>query len=138
MRPDCEELPSTIMTPNIEGKNYIMPDDPLQHPDGTIEFIDAKRTPSAIREKDTDIYPLKVDKVTFWCLFGNPGCFEDNPALSIEISDQLIDQLEAQKTSANEEAINQLILQITLLQQGINFTKQRSLMHFFEDAEEDS
>ncbi|MFX0062892.1 MAG: hypothetical protein ACFFC7_11990 [Candidatus Hermodarchaeota archaeon] len=76
--------------------------------------------------------------MTFWCLFGNPGRFEDNPALSIEISDQLIHQLDAQKTSANEEAIDQLILQITLLQQGIDFTKQRSLMPFFDDSEEDS
>ncbi|MFX1536230.1 MAG: hypothetical protein ACFFDI_18600 [Promethearchaeota archaeon] len=126
------------MTPNIEGKNYIVPDDSLRHPDGTIEFIEAKRTPDAIKEKDTDIYPLKADKVTFWCLFGDPGRFEDNPALSIEISDQLIHQLEAQKISANEEAIDRLILQITLLQQGIDFTKQRSLMPFFEDAEEDS
>ncbi|MFX0065289.1 MAG: hypothetical protein ACFFC7_24220 [Candidatus Hermodarchaeota archaeon] len=88
--------------------------------------------------KDTDIYPLKADKVTFWCLFGNPDRFEDNPALSIEISDQLIDQLEAQKTSANEEEIDLLILQITLLQRGIDFTIQRSLMPFFEDSEEDS
>ncbi|MFX0066364.1 MAG: hypothetical protein ACFFC7_29730 [Candidatus Hermodarchaeota archaeon] len=40
-------------------------------------------------------------------------------------------------TSVKEKAIDQLILQITLLQQDINFTKQRSLMPFFEDSEED-
>ncbi|MFX0063070.1 MAG: C2H2-type zinc finger protein [Candidatus Hermodarchaeota archaeon] len=138
LRPDCESLPPTIMTPGIDGKEYIVPDNPLRHPDGIIEFIEAKRTPSAIREKDTDVYPLKADKVTFWCLFGNPGRFEDNLTLSIENSDHLIRQLEAQKTSENEGEIDQLILQIALLQKGIDFTKQRSLMPFFEDFEEDS
>ncbi|MFX0062700.1 MAG: C2H2-type zinc finger protein [Candidatus Hermodarchaeota archaeon] len=137
VRPNCTRLPSKILTPEIPDREYILPDNPLQHPDGTTEIAEAKRTPYAITEKDLVIYPQFADKVTFWCLFGEPGRFKDDPNLSIEISDQLIDQLEALKTPANCEELDRFIFQITLLQRGIDFRKHRPLTDFLDEPSPD-
>jgi hypothetical protein len=65
------------MTPEFQGKNFVIPEILITNPDGTTEIIDAKMSVFAPTYKDLVIYPEYADKVTFWALYGSSEACDD-------------------------------------------------------------
>lgn len=73
----------------IENNKYIIPEIRLYHIN-SIEFIDAKKSINALKQKDIEIYPIYADKVTFWLLHGKTKQYKNYNTIS---SNNLIRQL---------------------------------------------
>lgn len=111
-----------VETSRIKEKEWITPDIRIEESDGTIEFIDVKRSTYSPKHKDLVIYPQKAKKVTFWCLFGKKHKHKSSRIYYVK-SSELITQLETIKDSETESKIDKLILKINLLQKGEDITK---------------
>ncbi len=120
-----------IDTPEIDERNWIFPEILIENLDGTLEIIEIKKSPSAITNKDTSIYPLYAAEVKFWCLSVE---FSDNSDLaeSFEFisSNELVQQLKNKINEENKKGIYRIIKDIERLKDG-KFSSQQKLLTDF-------
>ncbi len=122
------EWKPTIETPELVEQTRVQPEIVIYNDDGTMDFIDAKRSTYAIfKEKDLVVYPKVARRVEFWCLYGKTkGIFEEEEGVEAKSSEEIIGKLE-KEDSHDGQRVRNLIMKISLLKKGIRFEGQQTL-----------
>jgi KRAB domain-containing zinc finger protein len=124
---------SRIPTPELQEREYIIPEIVITNADGSREIIDAKRSIYSARYKDLIIFPQYAKSVTFWCLYGQPIDQTDlNSSIVYQTSDELIALLKEKITPATKKAVHELIARIYQLKDGSDSSRQQLLTEFLE------
>ena len=128
------EWKPTIKTPELEEQAWVQPEIVIYNEDGSMDFIDAKRSTYAIfKEKDLVVYPKVARKVEFWCLYGKTeGMFEEEE-ITVLSGEELIAKLEQKRTRDNHNDIDSPIMKIRLLKKGIEPNGQKMIIHFMKE-----
>ncbi|MHA1344822.1 MAG: C2H2-type zinc finger protein [Candidatus Heimdallarchaeaceae archaeon] len=124
------EWKPTIETPELDEQTRVQPEIVIHNDDGTMDFIDAKRSTYAIyKEKDLVVYPKLARRVEFWCLYGKTeGMFEDEEEVEAKSSEEIVNELKQQKSGERRKKIDAIIMKILLLKKGIEYNNQTQLI----------
>jgi len=129
------EWKPTIETPELVEQTRVQPEIVIYNDDGTMDFIDAKRSTYAIyKEKDLVVYPKVARRVEFWCLYGRTlGMFEEEE-IEAKSSQEIINELKKMKMDKNPAFIDNLNMKIQLLRKGYDFEGQKLLERYVEKS----
>ncbi|MBY9000961.1 MAG: C2H2-type zinc finger protein [Candidatus Heimdallarchaeota archaeon] len=132
------EWKPTIETPELVEQTRVQPEIVIYNDDGTMDFIDAKRSTYAIfKEKDLVVYPKVARRVEFWCLYGKTeGMFEEEEGVEVISSSEIIEELEKKRTKEDVISVDSLIMKISMLKKGLDFDGQIVLTKYTEEINE--
>ncbi len=120
-----------IETPEVEERNWILPEILIEEPDGSLEIIEVKKSPLALTHKDLVIYPQYAKNVKFWCLYVESQTKNNSEKKFVLISsDELVEQLKHKITNQNRKTISRIIDDIKRLKDGTFSTQQKLLTDF--------
>lgn len=123
------EWKPTIETPELEEQTRVQPEIVIYNDDGTMDFIDAKRSTYAIfKEKDLVVYPKVARRVEFWCLYGKTeGMFEEEEGVEAKSSKNIIRELKNSRLGNEDAIVDTLIMKVHLLKKGMEYIHQTIL-----------
>ncbi|MCG3223038.1 MAG: C2H2-type zinc finger protein [Candidatus Heimdallarchaeota archaeon] len=123
------EWKPTIETPELEEQTRVQPEIVIYNDDGTMDFIDAKRSTYAIyKEKDLVVYPKVARRVEFWCLYGKTeGLFKEEEGVEGKSSEEILTLLKEKIGENKRQSLAELIMKIQLLKKGIEYRNQSLL-----------
>ncbi len=125
------EWKPTIETPELEEQTRVQPEIVIYNDDGTMDFIDAKRSTYAIyKEKDLVVYPKVARRVEFWCLYGKTEGMFEKEGVEGKSSEEIIKELKNSRTGNNGKSIDKLIMKIHLLKKGLDYENQKLISDF--------